>query len=74
MTNLEGEFIIRIGNTLYLFANTNDIPLEFDNLIKFNPIPIEGPHTPEEHAENAKILDIFNEIMSREKKKDLTNL
>ena len=73
MTNLKGEFIIREGNQLFTYENTDDIPLEFDNLIKFNPIPIEGPHTPEEHAENAHILDVFNEIMSREKKRDLTN-
>jgi hypothetical protein len=73
MTNLKGEFVVRIDNTLYTYENTDDIPQEFDNLIKFNPIPIEGPHTPEEHAENAQMLDIFKEIMSREKKRDLTN-
>ena len=73
MKNLKGEFIVRIDNTLYTFENTDDIPKEFDNLIKFNPTPIEGPHTEEEHTINAEMLDVFKDIMSREKKKELTN-
>ena len=74
MKNLKGEFIVRIDHTLYTFENTDDIPMEFDNLIKFNPTPIEGPHTPEEHAENAEMMDVFKEIMSREKKRNATNI
>lgn len=73
MINLKGEFIIREGNQLFTYENTDDIPEVFDNLIKFNPDPIPGPHTPEEHAINAEMIDVFKDIMSRERKKDLTN-
>ena len=74
MKNLKGEFIVRIDNTLYKYDNTDDIPNQFDNLIKFNPTPIEGPHTPEEHAENAEMVEVFKDIMSREKKRNVTNI
>lgn len=73
MKNLTGEFIIREGNQLSTYNNTDDIPAVFDNIIKFNPDPIPGPHTPEEHAENAEMLDIFKDLMSRERKRNVTN-
>ena len=73
MINLKGEFVVRIGNELFTYENTDDIPKEFDNLIKFNPVPPEPPHTMEEHAEIAKYSDVFKEIMSREKKRNVTN-
>lgn len=73
MINLKGEFTVRINNELFTYENTDDIPKEFDNLIKFNPIPMEAPHTPEEHAAIAGYLDVFKDIMSREKKRNVTN-
>ena len=74
MTNLKGEFVVRIGNELHAYTNTDDIPLEFDNLIKFNPIPPEPPHTPEEHEDISGYLEVFKEIMKREKKRNITNI
>lgn len=74
MKNLKGEFVVRIDNKLYTYENTNDIPMEFDNVIKFNPLVIEAPHTPEQHEEINSYLDVFKEIMKRERKKNITNL
>lgn len=71
--NLKGEFVIRIGDKLYTYENTDDIPQTFDNLIKFNPIPIEPPHTQEQHDDIAKYMDVFKEIASRESKKTVSN-
>lgn len=74
MINLKGEFVVRIDDTLYNYENTDDIPKEFDNLIKFNPIPMQEPHTKEEHEAIAAYLEVFKDIMSREKKRDITNI
>lgn len=73
MKNLTGEFVIREGNQLFTYENTADIPLEFDNMIKFNPVVLEAPHTPEQHEEIESYLEVFKEIMKRERKKNVTN-
>lgn len=73
MINLKGEFVVRIDNQLYTYENTDDIPKEFDNLIKFSPVPAEAPHTEEEHKAIAGYLEVFKDIMSREKKRNVTN-
>tara|TARA_B110000285_G_C14560156_1_gene353127 strand:- start:290 stop:487 length:198 start_codon:yes stop_codon:yes gene_type:complete len=62
-----GEYIIKIGDKLFEYTNTNDIPKKFDNLIKFMPTSPESPHTEEEHKEMATYNDKLKELMKREK-------
>jgi len=62
-----GEYIIKIGDKLFEYTNTNDIPEKFDNLIKFMPISPESPHTEEEHKEMATYNDKLKQLMKREK-------
>jgi|TARA_B100001059_G_C17345450_1_gene337954 hypothetical protein len=62
-----GEYIIKIGDKLFEYTNTNDIPEKFDNLIKFMPTSPESPHTEEEHKEMATYNDKLKELMKREK-------
>ena len=62
-----GEYIIKIGDKLFEYTNTNDIPKKFDNLIKFMPTSPEPPHTEEEHKEMATYNDKLKELMKREK-------
>jgi|TARA_R110001592_G_scaffold74557_1_gene226502 hypothetical protein len=62
-----GEYIIKIGDKLFEYTNTNDIPEKFDNLIKFMPTSPEPPHTEEEHKEMATYNDKLKELMKREK-------
>ena len=61
-----GEYIIKIGDKLFEYTNTNDIPEKFDNLIKFMPTSPESPHTEEEHKEMATYNDKLKELMKRE--------
>jgi len=62
-----GEYIIKIGDKLFEYTNTNDIPEKFDNLIKFMPTSPESPHTEEEHKEMATYNNKLKELMKREK-------
>ena len=62
-----GEYIIKIGDKLFEYTNTNDIPEKFDNLIKFMPTSPESPHTEEEHKEMATYNYKLKELMKREK-------
>ena len=39
------------NNQLLTYTNYEDIPLDFDHVIKFRPQIPEGPHTEEQHEE-----------------------
>ena len=60
------EFVILLNGELKTYNNFEDIPKKFDNLIKFNPYHIPGPHTEEEHEINAQWLGKLKELMTRE--------
>tara|TARA_A200000159_G_scaffold107073_1_gene99840 strand:+ start:389 stop:592 length:204 start_codon:yes stop_codon:yes gene_type:complete len=45
------EFVIMKNNQLLTYTNYEDIPLDFDHVIKFRPQIPEGPHTEEQHEE-----------------------
>tara|TARA_B100000963_G_C22464242_1_gene597157 strand:- start:377 stop:574 length:198 start_codon:yes stop_codon:yes gene_type:complete len=60
------KFLVRINESFLEFSNYDDIPKEFDNLIRFEPeIPPE-PHTKEQHEEIEKWNDKLKELMKRE--------
>ena len=50
------------------FHDWNDIPMEFDNLIRFEPEIIPAPHTEEEHEIMESYNDKLQELMKRERK------
>jgi len=56
-------FVILRNGVLETYNKYEDIPMSFDNLIEFAPEYIDGPHTPEQHAEmeglNQKLLDLL---------------
>jgi hypothetical protein len=62
------EFVVLINGQLQTYDKYEDIPLEFDNVIKFLPEIPEGPHTHEQHEE----LDLWNnklkELLKRERR------
>lgn len=66
---MKGKFTIRIGKDLFSYDNTDEIPMEFDNLIEFLPDYPKAPHTEIEHEEIASFMDMLKELQSREKKK-----
>ncbi len=62
------EFVVLIGNDLYTYDKYENIPLEFDNLIKFFPEIPEGPHTPEQHEEIEQWNDKLKDLLKRERR------
>lgn len=48
---MKGRFVVRTNEQLLEFSNFEDIPMEFDNVIAFEPDFPEGPHTEEQHKE-----------------------
>ncbi len=60
------EFVILLNGKKMVYNNFEDIPKKFDNLIKFKPYHIPGPHTEEEHEINAQWLGKLKELMKRE--------
>lgn len=64
---MNGEFVVLIDGKLCTFTNYDDIPNNFDNLIKFKPNPPEPPHTEEQH----ELIDQWNiklqQLMEKER-------
>lgn len=58
---MKGEFVVLKNGILETYSNYEDIPEDFDNVIKFLPEPIPGPHTEEQHAE----MDTWNDKLQR---------
>jgi hypothetical protein len=55
------EFVLLIDGKLKTFDNYDDLPEEFDNVIKFIPDYSEGPHTHEEHEE----IELWNSRLQK---------
>lgn len=45
------RFVIMKNNELFTYTNFEDIPLDFDHIIEFNPVVPPEPHTEEQHEE-----------------------
>jgi hypothetical protein len=50
------EFVILVNGKLEIFTRYEDIPEEFENVIKFLPEVPDAPHTEEQHEEIEKDL------------------
>lgn len=61
------EFVILIKGKLQTYHKYEDIPQEFDNVIKFLPEIPEGPHTHEQHEEIDSWNDRLKELLKRER-------
>lgn len=66
--HLNGTYVVRIDDELITYNDLNDIPGEFDNLIRFNPEIPEGPHTDEEHKMLESLNDILHDLLKRERR------
>ena len=65
------EFQFIINGELVTFDNYEDIPDEFEHVIRFIPdIPSE-PHTEDEHEEMAKWNIRLQELMEKERARSL---
>ena len=64
------EFQFIINGELVIFDKYEDIPDEFEHVIKFLPDipePVNDDHTDEEHEELAKWNDRLQELMEKER-------
>lgn len=64
---MKGVYKVLVDGELKTFYDYNDIPIEFDNLIKFEPEIPEGPHTHEEHEMIDGLNDVIRDLMKRER-------
>ena len=60
-----GEYIVKIGNKLFDYTNVDDIPKEFDHLIKFLPTLPSEPHTQADHDYINSFVPKMREIEKR---------
>ena len=65
------EFQFIINGELVTFDKYEDVPDEFDHVIKFIPDIIPEPHTKEEHAEMAQWNTRLQELMEKERARSL---
>ena len=64
---MKGEFVIREGSAIITYEDFDEIPMEFDNLISFNPIAPDPPHSEEDHQEMETYNAKLQELMKRER-------
>ena len=62
------EFVVLRKGILETYNKYEDIPEDFDHIIKFLPDIPDGPHTDEQHEEIDFWNDKLKELMKRETK------
>jgi hypothetical protein len=67
MVNLQGEFVYKKSGVLYTVSTTNDIPDDFDHIIKFYPEAIPEPHTEEQHTLMNSYNGVLQQLMEKER-------
>lgn len=66
---LTGNFILIVNGSLMTYTDYDDIPKEFDHIIKFEPEVPPPPHTSEQHELIEKIGDMLKVLVDKEKLK-----
>ena len=61
------EFEFVVNGELVLYDKYEDIPEDFEHVIRFIPDMPEDPHTEEEHAEMALWNTRLQELMEKER-------
>ena len=61
------EFVILVNGELKTYNNYDDIPDDFENVIKFLPEIPDGPHTHEQHEEIELWNKRFQQLMEKER-------
>ena len=60
------EFVILVNGELVTYTNYDDIPEQFDNIIKFLPNIPDGPHSHDDHDEISKWNERLQQLMEKE--------
>jgi len=61
------EFVFKIKDKLVTVHEWDDVPEEFDHVIKFAPEVPEGPHTEEQHDEIDRWNFRLQSLMEKER-------
>ena len=61
------EFVLLVKGELKTYTNYEDIPDEFDNVIRFIPEIPDGPHSHNEHEEIEKWNERLQLLMEKER-------
>ncbi len=61
-----GEYIVRVAGEIKQYSHFNQIPDDFQNIIKFLPAIPPGPHTHEQHEAIDQLPKIFQTFMKKE--------
>lgn len=67
MTYRQGRFDLIVGGVLRSYQRWEDLPLQFDHVIRFEPDIPPPPHTPEQHAEAAMWNARLQQLMEIER-------
>jgi hypothetical protein len=62
------EFVVKRNDILETYTQFEDIPDDFEHVIKFLPEIPEGPHTEEQHEEIDAWNDKLQILMERERR------
>lgn len=62
-----GEYLVIVAGELRQFGHVDEIPDEFEHIIKFSPEIPPGPHTPEQHEEIEQLPALFQSFMEKER-------
>jgi hypothetical protein len=68
---MKGVFVLIVGGELKTYHDYQDIPEDFDHVIKFIPDMPPGPHSQEQHEEMEKWVDRLQYLMKKEREKNV---
>jgi len=64
---IKGKFVVIDKGQVLSFNSFDQIPLAFDNLISFEPLVPDSPHTDLEHEQIEQYQALFDELLKRER-------
>lgn len=67
---MKGEFVLIVNGQECTYNNYNDIPDDFDHVIKFLPEIPQGPHTHEQHEDISLWNQRLQMLMDKERTKN----
>jgi hypothetical protein len=68
---MKGVFVLIVGGELKTYHDYQDIPEDFDHVIKFIPDMPPGPHSQEQHEEMEQWVDRLQSLMKKEREKNV---
>lgn len=68
---MKGVFVLIVNGELKTFYDYNDIPEDFDHVIKFMPDVPPSPHSHDQHEEMEKWTDLLQQLVAKERAKNV---